>query len=309
MPEGLLIESLRRMEKMIWWLRFVFIAVVTAMTILFRPASFTAAIVVIMALLGLNLFLVTVLAWLGTARSARLLGMAALVTDAIAALAVFWLFHGDAAAMPIALFPFLAFQLAVRMGPVAAVAGLALFAAALAGRMLEQAFLLPGGMVRPPLVILWSAATIVLTALGHQLRAAEAARLSALREQRQLAERFRAVFAQALSHCGVTPEQTTYGDVIRAVEQMVSGKEGAAVELAARITEFLSDDARNCGLTRREREILALLAKGYSYNRIAAALFVTPSTVRNHIHNIKTKLELRSREEVIEFARRRKITL
>jgi DNA-binding CsgD family transcriptional regulator len=58
------------------------------------------------------------------------------------------------------------------------------------------------------------------------------------------------------------------------------------------------------GLSPREQEILLLLARGYNDARIAAALFISPSTVRNHLHNMRTKLELPSREELREFARR-----
>lgn len=307
--DGLLVESLRRVEKTIWWVRFAFIAMVTAMAVVFQPASFSAAAALIAALLGLNLGLITALPWLASTASTARAGMAAMAVDALAAVAVFALFHGDPAAMPVAMFPFLAFQLALRLGPLAAGLGLALSLAALAGRVFEQHFLLPGGAVRPPLVILWTAVSLLLAALGYWLRTAEAARLAALREQRRLAARFRTVFAQALSRSGLTPEEPAYAAVMDAIDRMVAGGEAGAEELATRIAGFLSTDAESCGLTRREREILRLLAKGYSYNRIAAALFVTPSTVRNHVHNIKTKLELRSREEVLEFARRRRLTL
>ena len=53
------------------------------------------------------------------------------------------------------------------------------------------------------------------------------------------------------------------------------------------------------GLTRREEEILAYLAKGYLYKEIAGLLFISVETVRTHIRNIYEKLQVRTRTEAI----------
>jgi DNA-binding NarL/FixJ family response regulator len=47
-------------------------------------------------------------------------------------------------------------------------------------------------------------------------------------------------------------------------------------------------------LTRREREMLELLARGYRYKEIADQLFISFETVRTHIHNIYEKLHVQS---------------
>jgi DNA-binding NarL/FixJ family response regulator len=52
-------------------------------------------------------------------------------------------------------------------------------------------------------------------------------------------------------------------------------------------------------LTRREGEVLSLIAKGYSYNEIAEALNLSPNTVRSHIRNIYRKLAVKSRSEAV----------
>jgi two-component system nitrate/nitrite response regulator NarL len=57
-------------------------------------------------------------------------------------------------------------------------------------------------------------------------------------------------------------------------------------------------------LTRREREILALLAAGASGKEIAAELFLSPNTVRTHVQNVLTKLQVHSRLEAVAFAAR-----
>ena len=52
-------------------------------------------------------------------------------------------------------------------------------------------------------------------------------------------------------------------------------------------------------LTKREREMLELLAKGYRYKEIADQLFISFETVRTHIHHIYEKLQVQSRTEAI----------
>lgn len=52
-------------------------------------------------------------------------------------------------------------------------------------------------------------------------------------------------------------------------------------------------------LTKRERQMLDLLAKGYRYKEIADQLFISFETVRTHIHNIYEKLHVQSRIEAL----------
>jgi DNA-binding NarL/FixJ family response regulator len=52
-------------------------------------------------------------------------------------------------------------------------------------------------------------------------------------------------------------------------------------------------------LTKREREMLELLAKGYRYKEIAEKLFISFETVRTHIHHIYEKLHVQSRTEAL----------
>jgi DNA-binding NarL/FixJ family response regulator len=56
-------------------------------------------------------------------------------------------------------------------------------------------------------------------------------------------------------------------------------------------------------LTEREREVLMLIAQGYSNPAIAEHLVISPKTVRNHVSTIFSKLQVASRAEAIIRAR------
>lgn len=60
-------------------------------------------------------------------------------------------------------------------------------------------------------------------------------------------------------------------------------------------------------LSKRELEILNLLAEGNSNQEIATKLFVSLSTVKTHLQNIFEKLEVKRRTQAIEKAKRLQI--
>ncbi|MBI3599250.1 MAG: response regulator transcription factor [Nitrospinae bacterium] len=60
-------------------------------------------------------------------------------------------------------------------------------------------------------------------------------------------------------------------------------------------------------LTEREIEILRLKARGLKNKEIADKLCISPITVKNHIHNILVKSNLKSMRHVIAFAREKGI--
>jgi DNA-binding CsgD family transcriptional regulator len=55
-------------------------------------------------------------------------------------------------------------------------------------------------------------------------------------------------------------------------------------------------------LTRREHEILTLVAEGKTSREIAASLFVSPHTLRKHIEHILEKLEVPTRSAAVARA-------
>lgn len=73
----------------------------------------------------------------------------------------------------------------------------------------------------------------------------------------------------------------------------------AEKELRAARPEAASDPESPGAITPREREVLRLLAAGYSNREIAKALFVAEGTVKNHVSNILTKMGARDRMRAV----------
>ena len=55
-------------------------------------------------------------------------------------------------------------------------------------------------------------------------------------------------------------------------------------------------------LSDREREVLQLVARGYTYRQVGAELYIAEKTVENHVRNILAKLHLSRRAELIRWA-------
>ena len=55
-------------------------------------------------------------------------------------------------------------------------------------------------------------------------------------------------------------------------------------------------------LTPREHEILELMARGLENKEVCHRLHITVQTVKNHVHSILTKLQMRRRREAVRLA-------
>ena len=60
-------------------------------------------------------------------------------------------------------------------------------------------------------------------------------------------------------------------------------------------------------LTKREREVLQHIARGYTYKEIGGQLFISPKTVENHVSSVLRKLQLSNRHELTRWAHDRKL--
>ena len=61
-------------------------------------------------------------------------------------------------------------------------------------------------------------------------------------------------------------------------------------------------------LTPREREVLRLIARGYTYKEIARELYISVKTVESHVSSVLRKLQLSTRHQLTRWAAERRLT-
>jgi DNA-binding NarL/FixJ family response regulator len=97
-------------------------------------------------------------------------------------------------------------------------------------------------------------------------------------------------------------------ELVRAIRSVVAGEAIFGQAVARRLAAFFAsrpqvERAAFPELTEREREILDLVARGMNNAQITQRLVLSPKTVRNHISNIFSKLQVADRAEAIVRAR------
>jgi DNA-binding NarL/FixJ family response regulator len=98
-------------------------------------------------------------------------------------------------------------------------------------------------------------------------------------------------------------------EILKVLRAVADGEAYFGPEIAKRLMNFFSapkpasPEEAFPELSSREREILDLIAQGHTNAKIAARLFVSPNTVRNHISHIFAKLQVADRAQAIVRAR------
>jgi two-component system response regulator NreC len=101
---------------------------------------------------------------------------------------------------------------------------------------------------------------------------------------------------------GYLLKEAAADELIRAVQAVMSGATYLNPELGARLARATPDGAGQ--LSPREREVLGLLARGYTNAEIARELAVGLRTVEAHRSSLRTRLGAASRAELVDVARR-----
>lgn len=108
---------------------------------------------------------------------------------------------------------------------------------------------------------------------------------------------------QALANgaTGYLLKRSTPDEIIHAIEEVVRGGAPMSSYIARKVVQSfqkpLPADAPAEGLSKRENEVLALVAKGYANKEVADALGLSFETVRSYLKTIYSKLHVRSRTE------------
>jgi DNA-binding NarL/FixJ family response regulator len=92
------------------------------------------------------------------------------------------------------------------------------------------------------------------------------------------------------------------GELIRALQTVRNGGKYLSPLLASVLTSLAVEQGKTEVLTMREREVLKLLAEGKRTQEIAAALYISPHTVRRHRSNIMEKLHIQNLADLVKYA-------
>ena len=91
-------------------------------------------------------------------------------------------------------------------------------------------------------------------------------------------------------------------EILRAVKKVAKGEFAIETEVSKKVEYHRNLIELYEDLTARERDILGLLAKGYENQRIADELFISLKTVKTHVSNILSKLEVSDRTQAVVYA-------
>ncbi|MBL1214435.1 MAG: response regulator transcription factor [Ignavibacteriae bacterium] len=93
-------------------------------------------------------------------------------------------------------------------------------------------------------------------------------------------------------------------ELLKAIKTVYDGDEYFDPEVLKIMKQnyLRSDSAKNFDLTPREYEIITYIAKGLTVSEIADTLSISYSTVKNHRHNILSKLNLKNSAELVRYA-------
>jgi DNA-binding NarL/FixJ family response regulator len=98
-------------------------------------------------------------------------------------------------------------------------------------------------------------------------------------------------------------------EVVQAIEQVHAGGAPMSMQIARKVVDHFYRIKQPASeveqLSKREEEVLALLAKGFLYKEISDSLHISMNTVRTYVHRIYEKLHVQSRTEAtVKFLNR-----
>jgi len=109
---------------------------------------------------------------------------------------------------------------------------------------------------------------------------------------------------------GFVLKDATFTDFVRTIRGVAQGKKVLPPLLTSSLFSQIADHAasdsrrnpfKSVRMTRREREVVDLIAEGLSNKQIAHRLDLAVDTVKSHVHNILEKLQLHTRLEIASY--------
>lgn len=113
---------------------------------------------------------------------------------------------------------------------------------------------------------------------------------------------------------GYVTKTVTGPELLAALQRVAEGDAvfsprlaGFVLDAFAGSVEVAAVDTDLDRLTEREREVMRLIARGYSYREVAGELFISVKTVETHMSAVLRKLQLSSRHELTRWASDRRL--
>ena len=113
---------------------------------------------------------------------------------------------------------------------------------------------------------------------------------------------------------GYVTKTITGPELVSAIQRVADGDAvfsprlaGFVLDAFAGSIEVADIDEDLDRLTEREREVMRLIARGYSYKEVAKELFISIKTVETHMSAVLRKLQLSSRHELTKWASDRRL--
>ncbi len=92
-------------------------------------------------------------------------------------------------------------------------------------------------------------------------------------------------------------------ELLETIRSVHAGKRRLPAEVAQKLAEHMADEP----ISARELDVLSLMAAGKRNKEIAGALSIAEDTVKMHVRNILSKLQVNDRTEAVTIALRRGI--
>jgi DNA-binding NarL/FixJ family response regulator len=111
---------------------------------------------------------------------------------------------------------------------------------------------------------------------------------------------------------GYVTKSITGEDLVEAIVRVAGGDAVFSPRLAGFVLDAFRDrrtvnDPELDRLSPREREVMKLIARGYTYREAGSALFISTRTIETHVSSVLRKLQLGNRYELAEWARDRRV--
>jgi len=112
--------------------------------------------------------------------------------------------------------------------------------------------------------------------------------------------------------CGYLARNASSEEILRAVRDVRSGSAVCPGKLCARLFRYFESEAKSLpsasihqrmGLTRREQQLIPLVARGMTNKEIANHFSLSEQTVKNHLYRIKHKIGADDRLSIVHLCR------